>query len=122
MEKISSVVKLMAKTGVFFTNADGIYMDYEKQYIDNFVSSMEHIGGVAPKLRKEVYGMLDCKHTLEEVIADTRALLEGFRVEERQAVLNAIKGFIKKTIHADRHVHPLERENYKLWKQAFGLS
>jgi len=122
MEKIFNVVKLMAKMGVFFANADGIYMDRENQYIKKFLSSIERIGDITTELKGEVYGVLESKHTLHEVIADTRGLLEGFNVEERQAILKAIKSFIKKVIRADGHVHPLEKENYKLWKQAFGLS
>jgi hypothetical protein len=122
MEKIYLVVKLMAKTGVFFANADGIYLDKEKKYIDNFVSGIEQIGDITPELKGEIYGVLNDKHTLNEVITDTKELLDGFCEEERQAILKAIKGFINKVIRVDGHVHPLEKENYKLWKQAFGLS
>lgn len=122
MEKIIEVVRLMAKTGLFFANADGIYQRRERQYIDDFVGGIEQIGTITPELKGEVYGALNHSYKMPEIIADTKAILEGFTANERQAILKAIRGFINKVISADGHVHPLERENFRLWKNAFGFS
>ena len=122
MEKIVDVVKLMAKTGVFFANADGCYSNKEEQYLGDFLSGMQQIGDLDDGLRKEVADTLARKYSLDEVLADTRGLLEGFSNEERTAILAAINAFIGEVVRADGQVHPLEEENYKMWKRAFGLA
>lgn len=122
MEKIVDVVKLMAKTGLFFANADGCYSSKEEQYLSNFLSGMEQMGDLEDDMRRDVRALAERKYTLDEVLADTRSVLEGFTNEERAAILGAIKAFIDEVIRADAHVHPLEEENYKMWKRAFGLA
>jgi hypothetical protein len=121
MDKILHVIRLMTKTGLFFANADGCYCQKEEQYISNFLNSMAQIGDLDAHLQEEVNGMLGRKYSLDEILTDTRALVEGFTNDERAAILNAINGFIGELIRADGHVHPLEEANYKLWKGAFGL-
>ena len=121
MEKIIQVVKLTAKTGLFFASVDGIYQERERQYIDDYVSGIEQIGDITPELKEEVYEALNRKFTLNEIILDTRNLLDGFHEVERLSILKGIRSFITKVMNVDGHVHPLEHENYKLWKLAFGL-
>ena len=121
MEKIIQVVKLMAKTGLFFASVDGIYQEREQQYINDYVSGIEQIGDITPELKGEIYETLDRKFTLNEIISDTRNLLDGFHEVERLSILKGIRSFITKVMNADGHTHPLGHENYKLWKLAFGL-
>ncbi|SES71016.1 hypothetical protein [Prevotella sp. kh1p2] len=121
MEKITAIVKLMAQTGLFFANADGIYQRREKEYIDEFVSGIKQIGDITAEMEADIQASLDKKYTLNEIVDGTREVLDGFSEPERQAILKSIRGFINKVIRADGHVHPLEHENYKLWKTAFGL-
>ncbi|MCI6617647.1 MAG: TerB family tellurite resistance protein [Prevotella sp.] len=122
MEKIIEVVRLMAKTGLFFASADGIYQQRERQFINDFVSGIEQIGSITPELKGEVYGALNNQYKIEEIIRETNAVLEGFNKDERRAILASIRGFITKVIEADGSVHPLERENFRLWKDQFGHS
>ena len=122
MERIIEIVRLMAKTGLFFASADGIYQQRERQYINDFVSGIEQIGSITPELKGEVYGALNKPYKIEEIIRDTNNLLEGFTNDERRAIIASIEGFINKVIRADGHVHPLERENFRLWKTTFGLN
>jgi len=121
MEKIVSVIKLMAKTGLFFANADGIYQKKEKRFIEDFVSGINQIAGIEQDVKQDVLDSLDKKFTLNEVIAETNALVKDFSAEEREAILRCIENFIKKVIDADGHVHPLEAENFRLWRQAVSL-
>ena len=37
MEKLENVVRLMAKTGLFFANCDGQYAQPEKDFIEGFI-------------------------------------------------------------------------------------
>ncbi len=122
MEKIVSVVKLMAKTGLFFAHADGSYQRAEKRYIDNFVSGLNQIGDLDDALRNEVTDTLHHTYTFEEIVADTKALVADFSDKERGAILRSIKGFINKVIRADSKVDSAERVAYEQWKAAFGLS
>jgi hypothetical protein len=119
MEKITAIVKLMAQTGL--ANADGIYQRREKEYIDEFVSGIKQIGDITAEMEADIQASLDKKYTLNEIVDGTREVLDGFSEPERQAILKSIRGFINKVIRADGRVHPLEHENYKLWKTAFGL-
>lgn len=121
MEKILQVVRLMAETGLFFANVDGIYQDRERRFIEDYVHGIEEIGDITPEEKQWVYGALDKKYSLDDIIRDTRRLLDGFEEIERQQILKSMKGFIKKVIKADGHVHPLEHANFLLWKQAFGV-
>lgn len=121
MEKIYQVVRLMAETGLFFANVDGIYQDRERQFINDYVSGIEEIGDITPEQKGWVYSALNKKYTLDDIIRDTRELLDGFEEIERQQILKSMKGFIKRVLMADGHVHPLEHANFQLWKQAFGV-
>ncbi len=122
MERITEVIKLMAKTGLFFASADGIYLQRERQYISDFVNGIEQIGSITPELKGEVYGALSTQYKIDEIIRDTNAVLEGFNKDERRAILASIREFITKVTEADGSVHPLERENFRLWKDQFGHS
>jgi len=121
MEKIIDVVKLMAKTGLFFANADGIYSDREKQYITDYISGIELIGDLDPELKQEVKDSLNSKYTLEEIIQQTRDLVDGFEPQEKRAILKAIRTFINQVIRADGRVHPLEQESYMVWKRELSV-
>jgi len=122
MEKITEVVKLMAKTGLFFANADGQYNRSEKDYLDNFVAGIQQIGDISDELKADVVGALDKTYTLEQIIDDTKQLVDGFSDQERGAILTAIKGFINQVIRVDDTVHEKEQAAYKAWKQALGIS
>lgn len=122
MEKIISVVKLMAKTGLFFAHVDGQYQRSEKRYIDNFLSGLNQIGDLDPDLHQEVLDSLKRTYTFEEIVDDTKALVDGFTDKERGAILYSMKGFINQVIRADNRVDTAETEAYKQWKAAFGLS
>ena len=41
MEKLANVVRLMAKTGLFFANCDGQYAQPEKDFIHGFIAQIE---------------------------------------------------------------------------------
>ena len=122
MEKIISVVKLMAKTGLFFANVDGQYHRAEKRYIDNFLSGLNQIGSLDAELHQEVLSSLQRKFTFDEIVSETEALVSGFTDKERTAILHSIKGFINQVIRSDSRVDNAEQEAYKQWKQAFHLN
>lgn len=119
--KIIDWVKLMAQTGLFFANADGAYSRKEERYLNDFLAGLNQIGDLPDHLKQDVLDTKKKRYTLEEIVSNTRSLLDGFEPDERKAILKALKGFINKMIRIDGHLHPLEEANYKEWKTRFGM-
>ncbi|MBM6993449.1 MAG: hypothetical protein I3J02_09340 [Prevotella sp.] len=122
MDKIVAIVRLMAKTGLFFANADGNYAASENRYLDKFIANIEGVGDLEDELREEIKQSLNQKFTLDEVVDDTRELLNGFSATEQKAILHALHSFISDVIRADEKLHPLEKENFKAWEKAFEMN
>ena len=40
MDKLIAVIKLVAKTGLFFANVDGEYDAKEREFIENFIANI----------------------------------------------------------------------------------
>lgn len=121
MEKLENVVRLMAKTGLFFANCDGQYAQPEKDFIEGFIAQIEQIGTIDETLKKEVTGAIDRKYTLEEIVRDTQEVLEGFNRDEQKAILLTIDAFVAKVIKADKRMAEAENANRMAWKKQFNL-
>lgn len=122
MNKIVNVIKLMAQTGLFFANVDGQYDSKEKEFIENFVASIEQVGDLEPELKANVTDSLNHTYELPAIIEATKELVDGFSDEERVAILGSIQSFIERVIAIDGEVHPAEEESFKQWKAAFGVA
>ncbi len=118
MEKLVNTIKLMAKTGLFFANADGNYAESEKQFIKDFVLGIEKIGDLEPGLKAQVLDTVNHSYTLDEIIDETKALLDGFNKTERDAIWKSLKAFANKVIDVDGKRCQAEQENYLKWKEA----
>lgn len=121
MEKVLATIKLMAKTGLFFAHCDGNFGDREQHFINTFLSSILEVGDIDEQLKSDVKDSLNHTYTLDEIVGETRQLVEGFNDDERKAILFTVGQFIQKVISADERVESQEQENYKKWKEAFGL-
>lgn len=122
MDKIVNVIKLMAQTGLFFANVDGKYDSKEKEFIENFIASIEQVGELEPELKADVSDSLNHTYELPAIITATKDLVDGFSDEERAAILGSIQSFIERVIAIDGEVHPAEEESFKQWKVAFGVA
>ena len=122
MNKIVNVIKLMAQTGLFFANVDGQYDSKEKEFIENFVASIEQVGDLEPELKADVTDSLNHTYELPAIIEATKDLVDGFSDEERSAILGSIQSFIERVIAIDGEVHPAEEESFKQWKAALGVA
>lgn len=120
MQKLADAIRLMAKTGLFFANADGHYSDEEKKYITDFVLNMELIGDVDSELKTQVMDSVNHAYSLDEIVAETQALLSGFRQEEQKAIRQSMEAFVNAIIMADGNRCSAEQENYSKWKEAIG--
>lgn len=121
MEKLANVVRLMAKTGLFFANCDGQYAQSEKDFIKSFIAQIEQVGTIDEELKREVTGAIDRKYTLEEIVRDTQEVLEGFNRDEQKAILLTIDAFVAKVIKADKRMAEAENANRMAWKKQFAL-
>lgn len=122
MDKIVNVIKLMARTGLFFANVDGQYDSKEQEFIENFIAGIEQIGELEPELKADVTDSLNHSYELPAIIEATKDLVDGFSEQERAAILGSIQSFIERVINIDGEMHPAEAENFNQWKAAFGIA
>ncbi len=121
MEKVLDTIKLMAKTGLFFAHCDGDFGSREHDFINGFLNGILEIGDIDEGLQNEVKDSLNHTYTLDEIVEETKALVADFNDDERKAILFVISQFILKVVASDSEVAEAERENFRLWKEAFGL-
>jgi len=115
MEKI---IKLMAKSGLFFANADGKYDEKEKNFINGFVARLKQGAELTDEAQKEVEGALERTYTLDEIVDDTKTLLADFDQKEQLTIKLTLARFIKDVIAADGVEHPAEKKNFEAWVDA----
>ncbi|MBQ1724246.1 MAG: TerB family tellurite resistance protein [Muribaculaceae bacterium] len=117
-QAIELVVKLVAKTGLYFSCVDGEYADSERQFIENYLAQLSKVGPVdevQDMLRKALYN----RFTLEEVVADTKALLAQFdRPLDRQSIIMSLFQFIDKVVKADGVERGEEKSAIIAWAKA----
>lgn len=121
MQKLADTITLMAKTGLFFANADGQYTESEKKFITDFVLGIEKVGDMEEALKAQVMDTVNHAYTLEGVVAETKALLGGFNPDEQLAIKKSLRAFANQVIMADGNRCTTEQENYINWKKALAL-
>ncbi len=121
MEKLIDTIKLTAKAGLFFASCDGDFSAKEVEFIEGFIESIEEVGEIPQELKDEVRDSLNHTYTIEEIIDDTKQLVDGFNDDERKAVLFVLRQFILKVIAADARVKEREVEYLDKWIAAVGL-
>ena len=117
MEKLVNTIKLMAKSGLFFANCDGEVSIHEKEFIKNFLGSILEVGTIDDGLKNDVNDTLNHTYTLEDIIEETKQLVDGFNDDERKAILVTISQFVLKVLSKDKRIESLERANYEEWKK-----
>ena len=121
MEKIVDVVKLMAKTGLFFANCDGKYDQRERDFIESYTASIEQVGDIDPALKQSLKDSLNEQYTFDQIVNDTKALTEGFNQDERKVILLTIDQFIRNVVKLDGELCEKEKANYESWQKVFGV-
>ena len=117
-QSIELVVKLMAKTGLFFASVDGEYSQSERIFIENYINRLSQVGPV-DEVKDMLENALNTRFTLEEIIADTRQLLGYFpEVEDKKAIVLSMYNFIQQVIQADGVEHPAEKDALLQWANA----
>lgn len=117
-QSIELVVKLMAKTGLFFASIDGEYSQSERIFIENYINSLANMGPI-DEVKEMLENALNVRFTIDEIIADTRQLLSYFpSVADKQAIVLHLYDFIQRVIMADGVEHPAEKEALVQWANA----
>jgi len=116
-QSIGKIILLAAKTGLYFAHVDGEYDTKEKEFIDNYIQKLSEIGPV-DDVKDEIIALTDKSFTLDEVVADTRDLLEDFNGLEKMLIRSTLTQFAKKIIKADGTEAPAEKTAYAMWKEA----
>ena len=118
MQAIEQTIRLVAKTGLFFASLDGEYSQAERNFIDNYKNRLAQVGPVSD-VQHTFDTIWDHPITLQEVINDTRALLDLLpTVGDKQAVVASLANYIQQVIWADGSEHPAERDAAINWMNA----
>lgn len=116
-----NTIRLCAKIGVFFANADGEYSKSEKQYVDMFLNQLKEQNRLTDDLELLVKHFDYKKCTIEMIIEDTKNVLESLNPETKSQVIEQLSCLIEKVINADGNLHEKELMYYNQWKNHFGL-
>lgn len=110
---------LLAKTGLFFANCDGVYDDREQKFIKNFIEELKNAEShITNDILALVAKTIDSKYTMSDIISETKAYLAPFNSDEKKVVLDAFSEFIDNVINADSILVDKEVENFSQWKTA----
>lgn len=119
MDAKNEMAILVAKTGLFFANCDGVYDEREKKFIENFIAELKNEGSdVTDDALALIAKSIDSIYTLSEIISETKAYLAQFNSDEKKAILDVFSDFISKVINADSVLVQQETDNFAQWKAA----
>ena len=119
-KSIESIISLIAKTGLFFANADGTYDARERKFIDRFIKKLEKLGPV-DHVRPLLEGTLQEAYTLDEIVAETKDLLKNFNKVEQSAIKMTLEEYVDDVIGADYVANKAERKTFAAWKKAIEI-
>ncbi len=110
---------LLAKTGLFFANCDGVYDEQEQKFIENFIGELKNAEShITNEVLASVAKTIDRTYTLTDIISETKDYLAPFNSDEKKVILDAFSDFIGNVINADSVLADKEVENFSQWKAA----
>lgn len=119
MDAKNEMAILVAKTGLFFANCDGVYDEREQKFIENFIAELRNEkSDVTDDALALIAKSIGSIYTLSEIISETKAYLAQFNSDEKKAILDVFSDFISKVINADSVLVQQETDNFAQWKAA----
>lgn len=108
---------LLIKVGLFFANCDGDYDPRERDFIKNFLRSLElnnilDTGSFTP----EKIETIEYKD-IHSVIKEMNEFIGLLQEEERHPFISMIDNYIQGIIKADNVIDPNETLYYNMWKE-----
>lgn len=114
-------VKLAAEIGLFFAKVDNDYDEREKTFLVDYIKELEKSNPLSEEEKSLISKMSEHHFSLNEVIQDTKDLLNEYGEEDRFPLLNTISVMINQVINADEKVTKEEADSFALWKKEFGI-
>ena len=121
MENVNAlelVIKLVAKTGLFFAKVDGNYSERERAFINAYIEQLMAQGGTQEEVREIIGDVENRNISFDEVMTDTRQLLKALSPAEANLVKMALYAFINDIVKADGDDCPAEKEAFVKWNKA----
>lgn len=119
--KNKELLILMAKTGIFFAQADGQVDKKEREAISAFLDNMNDEMDLMEDVPALMNRYFSQNLSLDDVVAATNRYLEGYNEFERKSLLNSVSRFIENVISADGVKSLEEKQFYLGWQQRLGL-
>lgn len=118
LKTLEQVIKLVAKTGLFFAKVDGDYTEREQAFMQAYIDQLVQAGGT-PEEVDELIGHLEQETiTLEDVIADTHALIGSLPPNDARIVKIMLFSYISDIVAADGDDCPAEKAAFEAWNQS----
>ena len=112
------VIKLVAKTGLFFAKVDGNYSMRERAFMKSYIDQLVQSGGTEDEVRTLLGDIERRSITLDEVVADTRELLSQLSENDARIVKLMLYSYINDVVKADGDDCPAEKEAFVAWSKA----
>ena len=122
MDKTIESVKLMVKTGRYFAHCDGNYDENERKLLEAFAGSVDMLADISDEQKKEVLENLGEETTVDQLVEETKSLLERSHPRERKRMLEVFDQFIRMTIASDHRIERVELASYMEWRKKMGLT
>lgn len=114
-------IKLAAKIGLYFAKVDNDYDEREKQFIIDYIKNLKQDLSLSEGEEVEINQLPEKHFSLEEIIVDTKNLLDEYVEEERFPLLNTLSVMINQVINADGVVTKEEAQSFAIWKKEFDI-
>ena len=121
MESVNTlelVIKLVAKTGLFFAKVDGNYSEREKSFLQAYIDQLVSTGGTEQEVREMIGDFDQQVITLEEVVADTREILHRLPAAQARIVKLMLYSYISDIIEIDGEQCSDEKTAFHAWEEA----
>lgn len=113
---------IATKLGLYTAKCDGEFCEVESKFIDNFIVGLKEKEILSEDSIDKVYSLVDEELLLDDIIIETKDLLQTLSEKDREAGLLFLTQFMKKVMEIDGVIHPNEIESYNKWEVAFRIN
>ena len=114
IQVMEQVIRLVARTGLYFAKADGNYTEREQAFINAYVEQLAMEGDAEQAQALVAEATRECI-TLDSLVADTRSLLALLPPTHADMVKLMLYAFINDVVKADGDDCPTEKEALRQW-------
>ncbi|MBO7609916.1 MAG: TerB family tellurite resistance protein [Muribaculaceae bacterium] len=115
---LEKVIRLVAKTGLFFAKVDGEYSDRERAFLQAYIDQLVNAGGTPEEVQALIGNIEEQNITLDNVVADTREVLQCLPDNDARIVKITLYSYISDIVAADGDDCPAEKAAFEAWCEA----